>query len=1130
MRAVMKMLGTMLSAPLFWGVVALGLYWGMLWNSPWVYPGESAAWMAHVMGVAPTTALTGHPLATLFFDSFARFLPMDCAVTLLNGVSGVFGALCVILFGLIIKGYFALCVSDNRSLHGLKLATNIAVPTGAATLLLMPNMILASSHLQWQTFDLFLLLSELFLVLWCTRGGSLARISMVSGIVGFITLESTTTVLAGPFLIAGLILTYYHTFEKCYWRVIMRRILLPGALGAVLMILTMMAYRAGVAKALDPDASVSYLGLITSFGLSLYGDLRGLLETNGWLLVGLFAVVPGILSFLSLRALGENVRTLPLLGVYITIGILSGCAMVHLGIDLPALQGDIYPLTLNVLVAFAVAFCCGGGVLLFVVRQGREGTSERRGIRTLSGIIGLIMLGVLPLVVVTGLLLWTPKMVEADRALAQLPKTVADNILTTADKGEVWLLSDGILDPYLAIRIAETQKPVVLFSRAEEARQGGALKRKLVQAMDASPMFKEVFEEQPQLRSALERSLVDIGDLFLFLQDWLRADARSTQHFVTLNLPDLWFAGNREPLPEGLWYRGAVSRAEREKVLLSTTFTLPDAFSDKALQVSDVTPDGPAGFAKWVRRHVGFMQNNTAYFLGYTAEKQRAYELFRATYAYDPDNASAFMNATDLLKGKTLEPVLPLTEEGKAQYDAQVQWISREREWCAQELNALKKRYKNGKVPLARHFGYIRSPQIMASTFGNWAMTGATGAALSHFDMQLELLEDNLITAAQKSALRMSVTANLYALMPEKRKESITMYRQLLEESQKVEESLTYLHQLIQLSLMEQELDRARTYLEEAEARAETIGKSADFAYLRALYHAANGEPSKAQVALQNYLVLYPQNIEATAMLATLQMQAGKFDEVRTVTMQKLITAANGTADNYFVKIIEAQLEEQAQQFKRARTAYLRALALRPDVTLLRNTILRLDMRLNDREAASEHARKFLYQDRKHPLSNYIMGSLALHEGDEERALAYLLEATDPDIAEPLPEAYNDLAETYRRLGHWTEAYATAQQAYKLAPRLAVAHETAASALLELGRTTEAHAELNQATDVEQKTRPNQPIDPRILITRARIYEKEQKLDMARMTLAEAHKQYAQLDPGAKAAFDQLAKTLQMTF
>ena len=87
--------------------------------------------------------------------------------------------------------------------------------------------------------------------------------------------------------------------------------------------------------------------------------------------------------------------------------------------------------------------------------------------------------------------------------------------------------------------------------------------------------------------------------------------------------------------------------------------------------------------------------------------------------------------------------------------------------------------------------------------------------------------------------------------------------------------------------------------------------------------------------------------------------------------------------------------------------------------------------------------------------------------------------------------------------------------------------ETAAAALLELGRYSDAHAYLEEAFAIEKRQRPTADPDPRLYLTRARLHEKEGNPDLARIDLSVIRKAYPTLDNTAKAEFDALAQRVQ---
>lgn len=1066
--------------PGFWGALAVGLFW--LTRAPGLYPGESAAWTAKLVGVwGAWGGLEAHPLVSPLLRAVAAVVPTACGVSVLNGLTVLCAGACVWLLCRLVRAYFTLMVSEPRSQFAVAPAANVGTAFAGLAMVLSGPIVLASGHCQWQLFDLLLLLITAEAVVWTARTGKTGAMALAAFLAGLIAVEAPWLLLAAPFVLLATAVGWWCGNEKPQSKQLVRAWIVPAVAGAVV----------GLAAAIGP--AVAQGGEIWGCGWA-FAQMRlaGVLEylREGWLLVGFFGVVPFALCVLMGREIGANRRTLAGLGTYLSAAVLTLCACLPISVapvTLARQWHEAQPVALAAMTAFAVAFLMGASVLLIRVKVPPEAAEERRGVRPLGGILAWgVRLGLVIALGVT--MVMAEREALAGRKVAQLPDEIAKAVLAECEGPEAWLLGDGVLDPHLAVAIAEAAKPVVLFSLAQD-NQPQAM-AKLRQALAGSPYFAD----KPDLRERLDRAL-DIG-MIPFIQDWIRADSGSETRFATLSLPDLWFTGDRLPLPRRWTYAGAATREAQAQALAQpvTLAEVTDPLGDLSNEALEGLPGPIADFARYARRQAGFVANNTAFFLAAAGKTEEAYARFRAVYAWDPENVSALFNIFELVNGG-LHPEMKV--------------------WCEKELNALLKKLSGRKYKLwalARTYGYIRSPQLISALAGNWAMSGQTGAALSGLDLAMEMLDDETRVGLQ------GAVAALYTLTPGKRQEAIARYKELLTHSTSPHKSLEYLRQLLRMTILEGNLAEAKTLLEQAEA----VGGQEELAYERALYLASAGDAVGSRIALETFLARYPKHADALAMLATLQMQSGEVEALRANTLPKLITAA-GTEDNYFVQIILAQLAEREGALPKARAAYLRALALKPEVYTLRETVLAIDIRLNDKASAEQHARKFLYQDRTMPLANYVMGALALGEGDLKRAESYLTLATAPEAERPLPEAFNDLAETYRRLGKWAAALSAAQRAAELAPKLAVARETAAAALLELGRLGEAQSELDAAFALDAQLREGQPKDPRFLITQARIHLANQLPDLARVALAEAKKQYDSLDKGAQAEFDRTA-------
>ncbi|MEG2414692.1 MAG: tetratricopeptide repeat protein [Kiritimatiellia bacterium] len=1081
----MNKIAALLTHPLFWGIVSLVVY--MTFLASWVFPGEAAPLMAQCVRAWQTTDVIAHPLVSLVFNALGQTFQSWVTPWMLNACSAIAGALCVFLVCQLVRN-FLLCVTvESKSIPFVERAAAWAVPAAGITMILLPTMMSASTHFQWQTFDLFLVL----LCCWLLLRQVMTRCNFWTLLAAFawglIAFEAAEIVLMTPFFLIAVLIGSIIISDRFHWVPLLLRIAIPFSIGLLLILF------ATAAMSLNAGFEGN---LITASKVFIWMRMTDVLALfNGpWILIGFYGVLPFLLALLSAPRLCNNDRSFVTLFTHSVIVVLLAIALLPIAISpfkLATLWGEVYPLPLVAMTAFAVAYVIGANRLLLNVRHSSEksrGTGRFRAwcvpltyflslplgvIVCISGIIGVVRVTFL-----------------GDRPWSNLARQTADTVLDSFQE-ETWILGDDVLDPYLALRIAERPStPIVLLSQTANAKQQALM----LKALEQSPYFAT----KPALRETLLRSL-DIG-LIPFIQDWMRNDPEAQDHFVTLSLPDLWYSGNCIPRPDRLWYRGVKSTKEL-KQFYDQDFSLKGA---KAFSLWEIVPPKSSAFVSpslrhfmdYLRRQTSFISNNQAFYLAECGYSEEAYRLFRETYAYYPENVSALFNCFELINGG-LHP--------------------EERAWCEAEVNQLIQQLKGRKYQLwalARTYGYIRSPLLISALAGSWAMSGQTGAALSGLDIALEMLGEG-----QQDALQSAIAA-LYNVTPGKRQEAIRRYQLLLDKSTDKKQTVAYLRELIRLAVLEGNMTLTRELLERAEASST---KPSEFGYERAIYFASSGDLPKARICLQSYIEQFPKNLEANAMLATFQLQSDELDDLRAITLPKMISAA-GTADNYYVKIVMAQLALKEKDLAKARAAYLRAYDLKPDVYALRETILALDIRLNDKEAAARHARQYLYQDRTLPIANYVMGALALGDGDMKRALSYLSVATAADVKTPIPEAYNDLAETYRRMGKWTQALSSAQRASELDPTLAISYETMASALLELGRFAEANTALDQAVKIAKPANPNQPLDPRFIITRARIQEKSGQIELARITLSEARPQREQLDAESKAEFDALAQ------
>ena len=340
---------------------------------------------------------------------------------------------------------------------------------------------------------------------------------------------------------------------------------------------------------------------------------------------------------------------------------------------------------------------------------------------------------------------------------------------------------------------------------------------------------------------------------------------------------------------------------------------------------------------------------------------------------------------------------------------------------------------------LSRYYGYIRSPEIFARMGFAWARSGQTGNAIAQVRRAIDF-----VPADRQTGL-LNVMAAIYASGNQSEK-SREVYQRVLASDAENHEALLG---LTRLSLKQGAMKEAKEYLTKA---VKVAGSRETSGFDWALLHLMNNDLSAARLALQKVTDLQPKSLQGWALLAGVLLQQydqAKDDATKTKIMSELesvmlpkMEAIAESPRDYFVQITRALvLMRKGKTFRRAaRDALVSASAARPDITVVGDMILNLDISMDDGESAERHARSVLRQDRSHRLANYVMGSLRLKEGDYMMAETFLRNAVDTE--HPIPAALNDLAEALRRLQRYDEAERFARQAFNVAPDLYVSWET----------------------------------------------------------------------------------------
>jgi tetratricopeptide (TPR) repeat protein len=378
-----------------------------------------------------------------------------------------------------------------------------------------------------------------------------------------------------------------------------------------------------------------------------------------------------------------------------------------------------------------------------------------------------------------------------------------------------------------------------------------------------------------------------------------------------------------------------------------------------------------------------------------------------------------------------------------------------------------------------------------------WARSGQTGNAIAQVQRAI-----NFVPADRQAGL-LNMMAAIYASGNQAQK-SQEVYQKVLASDANNRDALMG---LTRLSLQKGSLADAKNYLQRA-VKAASNKETAGFDW--ALLHLMNNDLTAARLSLQKVTDLQPKSLQAWSLLAGVLLQqvdqaaneAAKkkiLSELDDVILPKMESLADSPRD-YFVQMTRALVwMRKGPSFrKQARDALVVASSARPDVTVVGDMILNLDIALDDGESAERHARRILRQDRNNKLANYVMGSLRLKDGDYMMAETFLRMSVSAE--NPIAAAQNDLAEVLRRLQRFDEAETFARAAVKTAPDLYVAWETLGSALLDQKKNLE-EAEACVQKAIKLSKEKSQIDDLRMLITLARVQIAKGDLGRARGTI-----------------------------
>lgn len=939
-------------------LVALVVY--LVTLSAGAAPGASSGYLLSILDQYPRLL----PLSSFWFASMQalHFMGGSAAVAAMNVASALCGAIAVwLLYDLMRVGVPAWMDIYQFSEPRRRWIGVFAGAVSAVALAFCLPFWSVANRAHMATFDVLLLLVAARLLVASITQEKFLYLAILTLLYGFFAAEFSTMFVIAPMFAVGGLYALWRQGALQPWRIA----ILCGLLALGLLVaypLAALGFYGSPGYVLrDMDGFWHLLWQIWRHQALL---LSRSLPREGWLIILVTTTIPWLVMFtVARRGLNEE-RDGGLLLLHVIMTALVAGILLNMPLSPWAMLGWqrmlVTPYVLTAMVAgYLAAF--------WLIAAGRWEAARESGIRSLLRftLSTVLSVGVALVVLIAP---WRhasdvgPHRVE-EIALA------ADTVLDSLD-GQGWLVSDGQLDAQLLIRAWERDMPLQVINLA---------------AGEQSLYLRYVAEmfEETRLQNAAMLSLSAL------LREWLQ-DEDAAAELAILHEPSLWRRFGYTPLPQGMVYVGlkrdaapdADRLASRQLALLAQMEEMREAF--------DAAP-GDHPVRDWTLRHAGRLANDAAVLLEDFGHNALAARLYRRVRDVDPDNVSALLNLSAMVKtGRTEDP------DGD---------IAAALESLASSLT---ERYRIWS--LSRTYGMVRAPEAFAQMGWTWAYSGQPGLAAEQMDRAVSLAGDR--AGSGVDAMR----AQVY-LLDNRPRQSALLYRGMLEDP---ERRLTGLMGLYRLAIQQGNVQTAQEYL----MRAKESGLPPDTVVLEsAVLDLLRKDSAAAIERLEPLLTEQRDLLRGWVLLA----EAGfaQQDERLVNRALRRIEMVEG-ARGYYGSLLRARQAFAAMDAGKAAEFYEAALAQRPGHLPILVELLRLNLLLQRRSPAQRYMKKILAQEPENALALYVRGSLQMEAGDYRLAEDSLRRSLQ---SKRLPMALNDLSWLLLQRESWEEAEALAQEA-----------------------------------------------------------------------------------------------------
>ena len=1034
----------------------------------YMMPGSSARLLSIWQGLTKTD-LVVHPLGSAVAGSLGN----------VNLMGPIFGAISVICLYMLVSFFIYERINDADGERHAAITARIGGVVAAVVFMFTPAVHSAATHLEPRLFDIALALCAFALFIpagrAASKGVSLALTALAGVIVGVGLVDAPVFL---PLVFFGVAVA---------WMTSLRREEKPYYAATTFLAIALIAFTVGAAfceggfQALVRSHSKIVVGW---FGRGRWG-------------VGPVASLLFVVSLLASRFSFNQRSNLSLLLFHLLMTFLAiiECASPLSPSEVMRPFGELPVAScalVSVLIGYIAAYWWFVPHAQYKDVEGREGDLIPKIVPSLAYVVG----GLLVMVVVFTLGF---EISAFDGRSGAFADRVADRVIK--EMGDrTWLVTDGTLDDHLRQAAVRAQKHIELVNlRRDDDKYREELESRIASGAIGGDVNTN------ELAAALS------VDVWRFLTRWLEIDSAVSDKLASFGYPDLWVGAQMTPVP-GFFLCGGVDFKPNwsEFEAVDSLLDVPDNWGSHQ-DIDRATEDPVLALKRNLRRHLGMMANNRGVWLldenkaGAAAEAFGFFDL--ALSKIDCDNVCALFNAFELsAKGEEA------AKKHLKEYRTRIESIVKDPD----------RRYR--LLPLGNYYGYVRNVEVFVRLGATWAKSGRPGEALSYLRRAVDFVPN------ERRAAVMNMMAALMANDSDSVK-SREMYESVLSSDAENHDALIG---LMRLELIDGDKEKAIGYLKRA---VDAAGDDPRALVEIAMLSLMENRLDDAKTALRKATDADRGNLQAWSLLAAVtiqQIDAEKDQakvkvyerELKDEILRTMEKQARSPSDYYLQTTRAFVLMRQGNDKRReARDALIAASRDRPDVGATSDLILQLDISLDDTEDAERQARQVLSRNYKAPLANYVMGSLALKNGDLAKAETFLRQSVAGK--KPVVLALNDLAEVLRRTRRYDEAESVARKAIAEEPQLYVAWETLGAILMDANKDLdEAEKCVRKACDLS-KDANGREADVRMLISLARIQIKKGDTVRGKVTFRKVQSRIDELSDYERKEFEEFRKSVR---